>query len=87
MISRILKSVFTVLILSVLVSCYGSWNFWYEGNNVDERTKSLKSLNEPDNSKFIQSGIPELSGQYTVLILSDTHFGNTKKIAASGKLS
>lgn len=65
--------------LSLLISCYGSWNFLYEGNNVDERTEEFNLLSSSTDNSFSTAGISSLSGKYTVLIISDTHFGNAKK--------
>ena len=77
--SRFLRTAIITFILLIFFSCYGSWNFLFEGNNVDERTKSLKMLTDANNKKFAASGISSLSGKYTVLVISDTHFGNKKK--------
>ena len=80
---------YAAIIISSLIlfsACYGSWNFWYEGNDVDKRTSELKYL-EGD-SRFAASGISNLpvrnelngnSGKYTVLVISDPHFGNKRK--------
>lgn len=73
---------FTALFLLCLVSnisCYGSWNFAYEGNNVDSRTKSIKKINDSNDEEFAESGISSLGGKYTVLVISDAHFGNKKR--------
>lgn len=70
----IIISVFTL----IFSSCYGSWNFFYEGNNVDKRITNYRQLDNTD-AKFASSGISSLGNKYTVLILTDTHFGNTKK--------
>ena len=59
-------------------SCYGSWNFWYEGNDVDKRTQNLKYLTN-DDPDFEASKISDLHGEYTVLVITDPHFGNKKK--------
>ncbi len=61
-----------------LVSCYGSWNIFYKDNDVDERTENITYLSSDDEA-FAQSGVGSLQGEYTVLVFSDTHFGNTKK--------
>ena len=74
------------LFLLSLASCYGSWNFFYEGNDTDKRVTGIKSLTAEDDKKFADSGIASLSGKYTVLIVSDTHFGNTKKAINTTKL-
>ena len=71
-----MKKFFNLLIIllvsSVLfTSCYGSWNIFYEGNNVDNRTKNLLNI----------TPALELSGSYNVLILTDTHFGYNNKEA------
>ena len=82
MISKTARLLFTALLLSLfalLSSCYGSWNFLYEGNNVDERTKSLKHISNANDEEFAAAGISSLKGKYTVLVISDTHFGNKKK--------
>ena len=61
-----------LLVSSVLfTSCYGSWNIFYDGNNVDNRTKNLVNI----------SPALELSGSYNVLVLTDTHFGYKMKEA------
>ena len=57
--------------LSLLISCYGSWNIFYEGNNVDYRTPVMPVLYD----------LSDLSGSYNVLILTDTHFGYKNKEA------
>ena len=70
------------LIITILLffsSCYGSWNFWYEGNDVDYRTKNLTQITPDTDSAFAASGISSLKGKYTVLILSDIHFGKKHK--------
>ena len=41
-ISKITRSCLIAFFIFLLSACYGSWNFLYEGNNVDERTKNLK---------------------------------------------
>ena len=69
---------FISILLISLVSCYGSWNFWYEGNDVDKRTEKLKYITDSSDSKFAASGISALSGKYTVLVISDTHFGRKR---------
>lgn len=69
---------FISLFLFILSSCYGSWNFFYDGNDVDERTKVCKKLTDADYD-FAKSKISSLGNKYTVLVLSDTHFGSNKK--------
>ena len=66
-----------LLLLPLATSCYGSWNFFYEGNNVDKRSAECKFLN--GDSEFIASHIESLGPKYTVLIITDTHFGTEKK--------
>lgn len=85
---RRILMIFSILIFSALafVSCYGSWNFWYDGNSVDERTKSIRILSDKSDKQFAESGISSLGGKYTVLVLSDTHFGNKKKEVNCKKL-
>ncbi len=73
--SFILISFFSMLFLG---SCYGSWNIFYEGNDVDKRTEELLLLHNAD-EEFMASGISALSGRYTVLVISDIHFGSDKK--------
>ena len=75
-----ISSLLISIILFLLSSChgYGSWNFFYEGNDVDERTKSCKKLTDSD-SDFAKSGISSLGNKYTVLVFTDTHFGSKKK--------
>jgi len=76
---KIIKALLTISLLSLFVSCYGSWNFLYEGNNVDKRTRSLRYISDSTDEEFQNAHISNLSGQYNVLIVSDLHFGNTKK--------
>lgn len=75
----------SIFLLS-LVSCYGSWNFFYEKNSVDERISEMKKLSPSEDKRFAESGISSLSGKYTVLIISDTHFGSKKKDINTQKL-
>lgn len=79
MISKTFRLFLVTLFLTLVISCYGSWNFLYEGNNVDERTESFNMLSSSTDDNFSAAGISSLNGKYTVLIISDTHFGNTKK--------
>ena len=65
--------------LLTLSSCYGAWNFWDPGNDVDKRTQKLTRLTAQNDSDFAAAGISELKGKYTVLVISDAHFGNKKK--------
>lgn len=69
-----------ILLISLFCfsSCYGSWNFWDEGNDVDKRTQNLTYLND-DNQIFEAAAISNLNGKYTVLVISDPHFGNKRK--------
>ena len=76
---QIISAFSLFLIITLFASCYGSWNFWDDGNDVDERTKELKLLTNEEDSVFAASGISSLSGQYTVLLITDTHFGNHKQ--------
>ena len=69
-----------------LVSCYGSWNFMYEGNSVDERTKEMKMISDESDLEFAHSEVSKLGGKYTVLVISDTHFVNKKKTVNEKKL-
>ena len=78
-ISKITRSCLIVFFIFLLSACYGSWNFLYEGNNVDERTKNLKYISNSTDNDFAAADISSLSGKYTVLVFSDTHFGNKKK--------
>jgi len=82
MISRHYKSssflLLSFLLVLLLSSCYGSWNVFYEGNDVDKRTEELLLLNNT-NEEFAASGISALTGSYTVLVISDIHFGSDKK--------
>ena len=80
----LLLSLTSLLIL--FSSCYGSWNFLYKGNNVDERTSELRILTDSSSQKFEAGHISDLEGQYTVLVLSDTHFGNKKNPVPVEKL-
>ena len=76
--------IFIFMLLPLVTACYGSWNFLYEGNNVDKRADVCKCLN--NDSEFIASHIPSLGSKYTVLIITDTHFGNTKREVNCDKL-
>jgi len=72
----------TVIFFSFLfVSCYGSWNIFYEGNNVDNRAGSLLEIKDSSDPSFAASGISSLSGSYNVLIITDAHFGYKAKDA------
>lgn len=71
-----MKKFFNLLITFIafsflFTSCYGSWNIFYEGNNVDNRTGNLLNI----------SPALEYSGNYNVLVLTDTHFGYSMKEA------
>ena len=83
---RLLPSLFLLSLILFFTGCYGSWNFFYEGNDTDKRITGIKSLTAEDDKKFADSGIASLSGKYTVLILSDTHFGNKNKDINTAKL-
>ena len=74
------------IFLLLLTSCYGSGNFFYEGNSVDERTLEMKWISDSNDLQFEQSGVSKLGGTYTVLVLSDTHFGSKKKPVNPQKL-
>ena len=69
----------SLVCLLTLSSCYGAWNFWDPGNDVDKRTQKLTRLTAQNDSDFAAAGISELKGKYTVLVISDAHFGNKKK--------
>ena len=86
MISKIIKTITAFAILLLCSSCYGSWNITDPGNNVDERTKQLKYLSESEDPEFASSGIASLNGKYTVLVISDTHFGSLKKTIDCNRL-
>lgn len=83
---RLLPSLFLLSLTLFFTGCYGSWNFFYEGNDVDKRTTGIKNITSEEDKRFAESGIDSLSGKYTVLILSDTHFGNKKKDINTAKL-
>ena len=68
----------SLISLVLFASCYGSWNFWYSGNDVDKRTENLRYLTN-DESAFAASEISDLHGEYTVLVISDSHFGSKRK--------
>ncbi len=68
----------SLISLVLFASCYGSWNFWYSGNDVDKRTENLRYLTN-DDSAFAASEISDLHGEYTVLVISDSHFGSKRK--------
>lgn len=74
---RIIQIILTFS-LFMFTACYGSWNFFYDGNNVDKRIENFKQLDNSD-PRFAASHISSLKNKYNVLIISDTHFGNTKK--------
>lgn len=79
-----MKKIFCIFLtaLSILfVSCYGSWNIFYDGNNVDSRTHSLKNITTAESAEFAASGVAALSGSYNVLVISDSHFGYKMKDA------
>ena len=86
MIFRSGRIVLISIFLLTLVSCYGSWNFFYEGNDIDERTKNLRYLTETTDPRFSQSGVASLDGSYTVLVFTDSHFGNKVKPINKEKL-
>ncbi len=77
MIRKILYFFALIFACFSLFSCYGSWNFFYEGNDVDYRTEKLTDLSL--DADFAASGIANLgtsgSTSYTVLVITDTHFG------------
>ncbi len=78
----ILKRVMTFVLISCTIlftSCYGSWNIFDKGNNVDERSENLKILSDSTDYEFSAAGISSLKGKYTVLIISDVHFGSMRK--------
>lgn len=65
-----------ILIFSLtLFSCYGSWNIFDEGNDPDHRADSILKLTTEDDQIFRKSGVAQLNESYTVLILTDLHFG------------
>ena len=66
---RVTAAALVCMSLFAITSCYGSWNFFYKGNNVDERTKSLTILSDRDED-FEKSGISKLGGKYTVLVMT-----------------
>ena len=69
---------FLILILSfTFVSCYGSWNIFYDGNYVESRTESILKLDSSD-ADFSKSDLANLGGSYNVLVLTDLHFGSKK---------
>ena len=82
---RVTAAALVCMSLFAFTSCYGSWNFFYKGNDVDERTKSLTILSDRDED-FEKSGISKLGGKYTVLVMTDLHFGNDKKKVETEKL-
>ena len=80
------KFICPLIILSFLfTACYGSWNIFYEGNDVDYRTRTLQEI-DSKNAAFAASGISSLSGKYTVLIITDSHFGSIRKAPSVNKL-
>ena len=81
-----ISCILLILLSVLLVSCYGSWNIFYEGNNVDSRTHSLKNITIGESPEFSASGVAALSGNYNVLIISDAHFGYKMKEAPLQRL-
>lgn len=74
--------VFLILSFSLLmISCYGSWNPFYDGNDVDFRAKTLLQITDSSDSDFKDANISSLSGRYNVLVLTDMHFGANKETA------
>ena len=72
------KKIFYFLIISLqflFISCYGSWNIFYEGNDVNNRTKKILYITDSSDSHFAASGISSVTGKYNVLVISDLHFG------------
>ena len=72
---RQLLTVFILILSLTFLSCYGSWNPFYEGNDVDHRADSILEISNEKDSVFKASGVSELSGNYNVLVLTDLHFG------------
>ena len=71
--------VFLLASFSLLfTSCYGSWNSFYEGNDVDYRTQKLLNISNSTDSNFKDAGLSSLSGRYNVLVLTDLHFGSNR---------
>ena len=66
---------------SIFTSCYGSYNIFYRGNDVDYRTEKLLEITDSSDPAFAASGLSSLSGKYDVLIFTDSHFGS--KISSS----
>ncbi len=65
-----------ILIFSLnLISCYGSWNIFDEGNDPDHRADSILNLTAGNDQTFKNSGVAYLNGRYNVLVLTDLHFG------------
>lgn len=79
--------IFLILIFSLLtISCYGSLDPFYEGNDVDYRTQNFLKLTDATDSTFKASSVSGLSGYYNVLVLTDLHFGATWQEAPFNKL-
>ena len=86
-----MKKFFNLLIVLISLSilftaCYGSWNIFYDGNNVDNRTKEVLQITNAQDPLFAASGIASLSGSYNVLVVTDTHFGYGYKEAPLAEL-
>ena len=80
------SAILLLLISAFLVSCYGSWNIFYEGNNVDYRTGFLSNITDSTNTEFAASGVSGLSGNYNILVITDSHFGYKMKDAPLARL-
>ncbi|MCQ2592343.1 MAG: metallophosphoesterase [Treponema sp.] len=70
--------VFTLLCCT---SCYGSWNPFEYGNNVDNRIEAL-----PDISETLPDSVKGNTDSYTVLVFADSHFDATVETNAEKKL-
>lgn len=60
------------LLSSLFVSCeymkYGADNLFYSGNSVLNRAKEIKTL---------QTGLENVEGEYSFIVITDYHFGST----------
>ena len=86
---RINKFACAAALCLMLTSCYGSWNIFYKGNDVDYRTTSMLKVgtaSDPNQSVFTASGVSSVSGTYKVLVLSDIHAGYTGRTPPDRKL-
>lgn len=76
MVNRFLRHILVLFLLFstfCLISCYGSWNPFDPDNDVDERIDELSDITEQ-----MPDCVKNSSGEYSVLILTDLHYGAPK---------